>query len=89
MFFFNDDTTEYYETLRVLMERWEYEIVEFKEAKGQYSTEKLGQYFSAISNEANLREKQFGWFILGVSEKETSILLVPLISRVPPRYSKS
>ena len=69
MFFFNDDTTEYYETLRVLMERWEYEIVEFKEAKGQYSTEKLGQYFSAISNEANLREKQFGWFILGVSEK--------------------
>lgn len=68
MFFFDDDTTEYYETLRVLMERWEYEIVEFKEAKGQYSTEKLGQYFSAISNEANLREKQFGWFILGVSE---------------------
>ena len=69
MFFFDDDTTEYYEALRVLMERWEYEIVEFKEAKGQYSTEKLGQYFSAISNEANLREKQFGWFILGVSEK--------------------
>ncbi len=69
MFLFGEDTTEYYETLRVLMERWEYEIVEFKEAKGQYSTDKLGQYFSAISNEANLREKQFGWFILGVSEK--------------------
>lgn len=72
MFFFYDDTDdrlEYYETLRVLMERWESEIVEFKEAKGQYSTDKLGQYFSAISNEANLREKQYGWFILGVSEK--------------------
>ena len=72
MFFDYDhtsDKTEYYETLHVLMERWENEIVEFKEAKGQYSTDKLGQYFSAISNEANLREKQYGWFILGVSEK--------------------
>lgn len=72
MFFDYDhtsDKTEYYETLHVLMERWENEIVEFKEAKGQYSTDKLGQYFSAISNEANLREKQYGWFILGVSER--------------------
>ena len=69
MFSFDDDTSEYYETLRILMDRWEYEIVEFKEAKGQYSIDKLGQYFSAISNEANLREKQYGWFIMGVSEK--------------------
>lgn len=72
MFFFfdsQDENAEYYETLRALMERWESEIVEFKEAKGQYSADKLGQYFSAISNEANLREKQFGWVVLGVSEK--------------------
>lgn len=73
MFFFDFDHTsedeEYYETLNVLMERWESEIVEFKEAKGQYSNEKIGQYFSAISNEANLRENQHGWLILGVSEK--------------------
>lgn len=69
MVLFDDNKNEYYETLRILMERWEHEIVEFKEAKGQYSTDKLGQYFSAISNEANLREKQFGWFILGVSEQ--------------------
>ena len=59
---------EYYEILQTLMERWEYEIVEFKEAKGGYSEEKIGQYFSAISNEANLKQQQFGWFILGVSE---------------------
>ena len=59
---------EYYETLSNLMERWEYEIVEFKEAKGQYSEDKIGQYFSAISNEANLKNQQYGWFVLGVSE---------------------
>ena len=50
------------------MERWEYEIVEFKEAKGGYNEDKIGQYFSAISNEANLKQQQYGWFVLGVSE---------------------
>ena len=59
---------EYYEILEDLMERGEHEIVEFKEAKGQYNTDRIGQYFSAISNEANLRQQQYGWFILGVSE---------------------
>ena len=59
---------EYYEILASLMERWEYEIVEFKEAKGVYSEDKIGQYFSAISNEANLKNQQYGWMILGVSE---------------------
>lgn len=72
MNYFEYDTTstkaEYYEILQDLMERWEHEIVEFKEAKGNYSEDKIGQYFSAISNEANLRQQQFGWFILGVSE---------------------
>ncbi len=63
------EDAEYYGILHNLIERWECEIVEFKEAKGQYSEEKIGQYFSAISNEANLAEKQYGWFILGVSEQ--------------------
>ena len=49
MNFFEYDTSssdaEYYEILQDLMERWEYEIVEFKEAKGNYSEEKIGQYF--------------------------------------------
>ena len=38
---------EYYEILEMLMERWEFEIVEFKEAKGGYDTDKIGKYFSA------------------------------------------
>lgn len=74
MNYFDYDKTsekaEYYEILQDLMERWEYEIVEFKEAKGSYSEDKIGQYFSAISNEANLKQQQFGWFILGVSESK-------------------
>ena len=60
---------EYYEILEMLMERWEYEIVEFKEAKGGYDTAKIGRYFSAISNEANLHQQQYGWLIFGVGEQ--------------------
>ena len=63
-----DGKAEYYELLQQLMERWEYEIVEFKSATGEYSEDKVGQSFSAISNEANLAGKQYGWFVLGVSE---------------------
>lgn len=61
---------EYYEILENLMKRWEYEIVEFKEAKGGYDTDKIGRYFSAISNEANLRQQQYGWLVFGVSEEQ-------------------
>ncbi|MCD7957474.1 MAG: putative DNA binding domain-containing protein [Lachnospiraceae bacterium] len=61
---------QYYEVLGDLIERWEYEIVEFKEAKGNYNTDRAGQYFSAISNEANLKHQQYGWFVLGVSESQ-------------------
>lgn len=51
------------------MEHWEYEIVEFKEAKSNYDTDKIGRYFSAISNEANLKQ-QYGGLVFGVSEKD-------------------
>ena len=61
---------EYYEILETLMQRWEYEIVEFKEAKSNYDTDKIGRYFSAISNEANLRQQQYGWLVFGVGEEQ-------------------
>ena len=64
------EKAEYYEILETLMERWEYEIVEFKEAKGGYDADKIGRYFSAISNEANLRQQQYGWLIFGVGEEQ-------------------
>jgi ATP-dependent DNA helicase RecG len=33
----------------------ESEVIEFKEAKTTFDKKKLGQYFSALSNEANLK----------------------------------
>ena len=35
---------------------------------------KLGQYFSAISNEANLKNKRFGWLVFGVHDTTHAIL---------------
>ena len=58
----------YAEKLDELMTNWENEIVEFKEAKSSYDTDKIGRYFSALSNEANLRQQQCGWLVFGVSE---------------------
>jgi ATP-dependent DNA helicase RecG len=44
----------------------ENEWVEFKEAKAQMDTDDLGKYFSALSNEANLKRQRYGWLVLGV-----------------------
>lgn len=51
----------------------ENEIVEFKEAKSQYDKDKLGQYFSALSNEANLKKKSQAWLVLGVKNDKTIV----------------
>lgn len=71
----SQEYSQYYEILKDLIDRWEFEIVEFKEAKGQYDTNKIGQYFSAISNEANLRRQQFGWLVFGVSEDKKKTIV--------------
>jgi ATP-dependent DNA helicase RecG len=52
----------------------ETEIVEFKEAKNDYSFEKIGKYFSALSNEANLNNQPEGWLILGIKDKPRQII---------------
>lgn len=38
----------------------ETEVVEFKEAKTNFDFRRLGRYFSALSNEANLKRKSCG-----------------------------
>lgn len=50
-----------------MMAHHENEVVEFKEAKTTYNFNDIGKYFSALSNEANLRGKSEGWLIFGVS----------------------
>jgi len=47
----------------------ETEWVEFKEAKTSFDSEKLGEYFSALSNEANLKGQTSAWLIFGVTDK--------------------
>ena len=51
----------------------ENEVVEFKEAKTQFDKDKLGQYFSALSNEANLKSVNSAWFIFGVKNDRTVV----------------
>lgn len=62
------------DTLAQLLDHVENEIVEFKAASSHFDLHKLGQYFSAISNEANLRDKRFGWLVFGVDDKTHKIL---------------
>lgn len=68
----------YNDILNHLLTQTENEVVEFKTAENQYDRDKLGRYFSALSNEANLRDKDFAWMVLGVSNdkqlKGTSFL---------------
>ena len=40
----------------------ENEILEYKEAKNQYDFDKIGKYFSALSNEANRNFSLFTFF---------------------------
>ncbi len=49
----------------------ENEVVEFKKAEFNYNKDKLGQYFSALSNEANLKDQDSAWMVLGVLDDRT------------------
>ena len=52
----------------------ENEIVEFKEAKNGYDFNKLGKYFSALSNEANLKGRPYAWLVFGVENNKHAIV---------------
>ncbi len=45
----------------------ETKVVEYKAAKQNYDFEDIGKYFSALSNEANLRKAECGWLFFGIS----------------------
>lgn len=47
----------------------ENECVEFKKAKNSFDMDVLGKYFSALGNEANLKNKQYSWIIFGIDDK--------------------
>lgn len=64
--------------LKVLLEQliatWENEVVEFKQASNDYHTDKIGEYFSALSNEANLRGAEHAWLVFGVNDKTRAVV---------------
>lgn len=55
--------------LDALIATWENEVVEFKQANNDYKTDAIGEYFSAMANEANLRGVDSGWLVFGVDNK--------------------
>lgn len=66
----NDELTE---LLDRLLAGWENEVVEFKEANDNFPTSDVGKYFSALSNEANLKGAQAGWLVFGVSNRTHAV----------------
>lgn len=65
------------ENLKIFTRLWkdgENEVVEFKKAETNFDIDELGKYFSALSNEANLREREFGWIVFGVWDKKHEIV---------------
>ena len=63
-----------YEIFNKLRYHHEDEVVEFKKAEINFDFDDLGKYFSALSNEANLRDKGFAWLVFGVHDKTREIL---------------
>ena len=73
MFYFNSEDIE--EKLdELIASQSETEVTEFKEAKNSFSFDELGQYFSALSNEANLHNKNCAWLIFGIEDKKHKIV---------------
>lgn len=60
--------------LNDLIATWENEVVEFKQAGNDYSTDDIGKYFSALANEANLRGAESGWLVFGVNNKTRAVV---------------
>lgn len=62
------------ELLAGLIARWENEVVEFKNVGDSYSTSDIGKYFSALANEANLRNQERAWLVFGVDNATRSVV---------------
>ena len=58
------------EKIRKMIIDFEDEVVEFKEARTNYSFKDIGKYFSALGNEANIRGYKEAWLIFGVTNQK-------------------
>lgn len=60
--------------LKHLITQWESEVVEFKRASEDFDTDRIGRYFSAMANEANLRSEDSAWLVFGVDNASRSVV---------------
>lgn len=67
-------TIRYINIFTNLIQHKESEVVEFKKAEKSFDFDDLGKYFSALSNETNLRGLEFAWLIFGYDEKKHEIV---------------
>lgn len=68
------DNSTYRQLFYSLIQHKESEVVEFKKAENNFDFDDLGKYFSALSNEANLRGLPFAWLVFGYDEKKHEIV---------------
>lgn len=68
------DNSTYRQLFHSLIQHKESEVVEFKKAENNFDFDDLGKYFSALSNEANLRGLPFAWLVFGYDEKKHEII---------------
>lgn len=68
------DNSTYKQLFYTLIQHKESEVVEFKKAENNFDFDDLGKYFSALSNEANLRGLPFAWLVFGYDEKKHEII---------------
>ena len=59
--------------IKDMIEKFEDEVVEFKEARTNYSFKDIGKYFSALGNEANIRGKKEAWLVFGVDNNKNIV----------------
>lgn len=53
------NSNQYIDLYHLLIQHTESEVIEFKKAESNFDFDDLGEYFSALSNEANLRGLDF------------------------------
>ncbi len=74
MNYISNMTIKYINIFINLIQHKESEVVEFKKAENNFDFDDLGKYFSALSNEANLRGLDFAWLIFGYDERKHEIV---------------
>ncbi len=74
MIYLYKNNDELLDILDELLASEENECIEFKHAKKDFDIDLLGKYFSALGNEANLKNKQYSWIIFGVDDKTHDIV---------------